>query len=111
LFGLAALALIVAVSSTACQRDTTASAQTAPPKRAEMRTVSVPVDGMICVVCAGRVKTALKAVDGVRGVEVILEKRNALVVFQNHTCTLDQLTRAINQLGYKAGVPAPIESR
>ncbi len=109
--GLAALVLTVAVSSTACQRDTTASAQAAQAKRPEMRTVTVPVDGMICVVCAGRVKTALKAVHGVQDAEVNLEKRNATVQYENGKLNLDQLTRAINELGYKAGVPAAVESR
>ncbi len=67
--GLAALALTVAVSSTACQRDTTASDRTAPAKPSGMRTVTVPVSGMICVVRAGRVETALKAVHGVQDFE------------------------------------------
>jgi copper chaperone CopZ len=76
-----------------------------------MRTVTVPVDGMICVVCAGLVKTALKAVQGVQDAEVSLEKRNVRVRYENGTVNLDQLSRAINELGYKAGVPAPVESR
>ncbi|MBI3491755.1 MAG: heavy-metal-associated domain-containing protein [Acidobacteria bacterium] len=76
-----------------------------------MRTVTVPVNGMICVVCAGRVKNALKAVHGVQDAEVNLEKRNATVQYENGKLNLDQLTRAINELGYKAGVPAAVESR
>jgi len=111
LFGLAALVLTVAVSSTACQRDTTASAQTAPPKRADMRTVTVPVNGMICMVCAGSVKNALKAVHGVQKAEVDLEKHNVTVRYENDKVSVDELTRAINQLGYKAGVPAPAQSQ
>lgn len=107
LFGFAALVFAVAVSSTACQRDTTASAQTAQPKQAEMRTVTVPVSGMICMVCAGSVKNALKAVHGVQNAQVNLEKHNATVQYENGKVSVDELTRAINQLGYKAGVPAP----
>lgn len=109
--GLAALALTVAVSSAACQRDTNASAQTAQPKRADTRTVTVRVDGMICMVCAGSVKNALKAVHGVQNAEVNLEKHSATVEYEDGKVSLDELTRVINQLGYKAGVPAPAQSQ
>ena len=109
LLGLAALVLAVAVSSIACQRDTTASAQTAQANRAEIRTVTVPVDGMICVVCAGRVKNALKDVHGVQDAVVNLEKHNVTLHYENGKVSVDELTRAINQLGYKAGVPTPAQ--
>ncbi len=119
LFGLTAFVLAVAISSTACQPETTAppqrdptpSAQAAPPKQAEMRTVRVPVDGMICMVCAGSVKNALKAVDGVQNAEVNLEKRHATVHYENGKVTVDELARVITQLGYKAGVPTPVQSQ
>ena len=109
-FGLAVLVLVIA-SSAACQRDATASVQTGGEKRVVVRTVAVPVDGMICVVCAGRVKTALKAVHGVQDAEVNLEKHNAVIQYEDGKVSLDQLTRAINKLGYKAGVPAPTASQ
>lgn len=108
--GLATLALIVAVSSTACQRDTKASAQTAP-KPADMRTVIVRVDGMICMVCAGSVKNALKDVHGVQNTEVNLEKHSATVEYENGKVSMDELIRVINRLGYKAGVPAPARTQ
>lgn len=116
-FGLAALALIVAGSSAACQRDTNASAQTATsaqavqPKRADTRAVTVRVDGMICMVCAGSVKNALKAVHGVQSAEVNLEKHSATLEYENGKVSVDELTRVINELGYKAGVPAPAQSQ
>lgn len=105
LLGLAALVPAVAVSSIACQRDTTASAQTAQANGAAMRAVTVPVDGMICVVCAGRVKNTLKEVHGVQDAVVNLEKHTVTVHYENGKISVDELTRAINQLGYKAGVP------
>ena len=119
LFALAALVLTAAVSSAACQRDTTASpqsdaiasVQTALPKPADMRTVTIPVDGMICMVCAGSVKNALKAVHGVQNAEVNLEKRYATVQYENGKVSMDELTRVISQLGYKAGVPKPAQSQ
>lgn len=117
--GLAVLVLTVAVSSIGCQRDTTASppsnaiasAQSAAPKPAAMRTVTVPVEGMICMVCAGRVKNVLKAVHGVQNAEVNLEKRSATIQFENGEVSVDDLTRVITKLGYKAGVPKPAPSQ
>lgn len=109
--GLAALVVGVAVSSTACRRDATATAQAAAPNHVEMRTVTVPVNGMICMVCAGSVKNALKAVHGVQKAEVDLEKRNVTVQYEHGKVSLDALTRAINELGYKAGVPTPAQSQ
>ena len=117
-FGLAALVLTLAVSSTDCRRETTASPQSEPlaaaaalPKKADVRTVTVPVDGMICMVCAGSVKNALKAVHGVQNAEVNLEKHSATIQYEHGTVSVDELTRAINKLGYKAGVPAPTQSQ
>ena len=111
LFGLAALVLSVAVSSTACQRETNASAQTARPKRTDTRTVTVRVDGMICMVCAGSVKNALKAVHGVQNAEVNLEKHSATVEYENGKVSVDELARVINQLGYKAELPTRAQSQ
>ena len=118
-FGLAALVLTVAVSAIACQRDPTASpqstaiasAQRAHAKPTAMRTVTVPVEGMICMVCAGSVKNALKAVHGVHNAEVNLEKRSATIQFENGTVSEDDLTRVITKLGYKSEVPKPAQSQ
>lgn len=111
LFVLAGLVLTIAVASTGCKRDTGASAQVAQPKGADVRTVTVPVDGMICMVCAGSVKNALKAVHGVQNAEVNLEKRYATVQYENGKVSVEELTRTITQLGYKAGVPTPVQSQ
>lgn len=110
LCGLAALVLTVAISSAACRQDTTTvSAQPATTKRAEMHSVTVPVEGMICMVCAGRVKNALKAVDGVENAEVNLEQHTATVHYGKSGVNVDDLARAINQLGYKAGLPTSVQ--
>jgi len=107
---LGASVLIVA-ASTACRREGAASAHAGGEKQVATRSVAVPVEGMICQICAGRVKSALKAVHGVSDVEVRLEKRNAVIQFEDGTVTPDQLMRAITELGYKAGRPAPVDSR
>jgi copper ion binding protein len=66
------------------------------------RTVTVPVEGMICQICAGRVKSTLKDIRGVDEVDVSLEKRHAVVRYDAETVTPDELARAIKKLGYKA---------
>lgn len=106
LLGIATLLVAVAFS-TGCRREA-ASAQTASQNHVATQTVAVPVDGMICQVCAGGLKVALKDVPGVRSVEVSLEKRNAVIHYEQGEVTFDQLTRAITDLGLKAGVPTPV---
>jgi mercuric ion binding protein len=102
--------LLVTAASTGCRREAAASSGGASAAQsAATRTVAVPVDGMICQVCAGGVKSALKEVPGVQNVEVSLEKRSAVIRYEDGRVTFDQLTRAITDLGLKAGVPTPVQ--
>lgn len=105
-------AVVVLVSfATACRRDTPASAQTPAQQSASQRTVAIPVDGMICQVCAGSVKTALKKVEGVSDAEISLEKRNAVIRFDEGKVNVDALIRAIKDAGYKTGAPTTVPSQ
>ncbi|MGE0622892.1 MAG: heavy-metal-associated domain-containing protein [Pseudomonadales bacterium] len=70
-------------------------------------TVLIPVEGMSCVVCAASVKNALQSIDGVQEAEIDLERREARVRYVEGKVSPEQLVAAINQLGYKAGAPAP----
>jgi copper chaperone CopZ len=76
---------------------------------AQVRTVVIPITGMVCVACAATVKRALKAVDGVSQVEVSLETRAAWVTYSPDKVSPDRLVEAINKGGYKAGVPKEVE--
>src|SRR6266511_1405100 len=102
-----ALALSVSI---ACRREPPATGQTGVEKPVAMRTVAVPVDGMICQVCAGTVKSALKKVPGVQNAEISLENRNAIISYDAGRVTPDQLTRAIKDAGYKTGTPTVTQS-
>lgn len=109
LLGVAAL-LLTLVASTGCQREAE------PPRQANetqiaKRTIAVPVNGMICQICAGQVKAALKEVRGVRDVEISLENRNAVIRYADGEVSMDEVTRAITELGYKTGAPTPIASQ
>lgn len=72
---------------------------------AETKTVRIPIEGMVCSVCAGTVKTALRALDGVQDAEVSLERREARVRYGEGKVSAEELVAAINKLGYKAGAP------
>ena len=104
------LAILVSapLAVTACRRDTQAAASTSVKPTAAARTVSVPVDGMICQVCAGSVKNALKKVNGVQDAEISLEKRHAVIHYDERKVSVDQLTRAIREAGYKPGLPTAV---
>ena len=82
----------------------------AKPAVGQTKTVRIPVEGMICTVCAGNVKKALKSVPGVQEAEISLERREALVRYGEGKVSPAQLVTAINQLGYKAGTPVPNET-
>lgn len=67
--------------------------------------VTIPVEGMSCSSCVARVKRTLKAMDGVREVHVSLEKREAEIRYQPEKTSPEILAKAIDELGYKAGIP------
>ena len=103
------MALLVALwAASGSRRNTRAATQASSHRAVVARRVSIPVSGMICQVCAGTVKSALKKVDGVQDAEISLEQRNAVVHYDARKVSLDQLTRAIEKAGYKPGVPAAV---
>ncbi len=71
------------------------------------QTVRIPVQGMICVVCAGNVKKTLESIDGVQEAQIDLERREARVRYVEGRVSSDRLVAAIDKLGYKAGTPIP----
>lgn len=73
----------------------------------ETKTVLIPVEGVSCVVCAASVKKGLQSIDGVQEAEISLERREARVRYFESKVSPERLVAAVNQLGYKAGTPAP----
>jgi len=69
------------------------------------KTVTIPIEGMVCILCAGRVKRTLKALDGVLEVAVSREHRFAQVRYVETAVSPERLVAAINSLGFKAGTP------
>jgi mercuric ion binding protein len=72
----------------------------ATPAWATMKTVTLSVPGMNCATCPITVKKALGKVDGVTKTEVNLEKRAAVVTFDDTRTNLEALTRATGDAGY-----------
>ena len=73
---------------------------------AALEAVTIPVEGITCGACAASIKTTLKSVAGVRAVEVNLERRTVLVRYAPGQVPPERLVAEINELGYKAILPA-----
>ncbi|MGE4323774.1 MAG: heavy metal translocating P-type ATPase [Sphingobium sp.] len=67
------------------------------------RAISIPIEGMSCASCAGRVEQALSKVEGVQAVSVNLATEQAMVR-ANAAVDRDALVRAVEAAGY--GVPS-----
>lgn len=73
--------------------------------------VTIPVEGMSCNSCVASVKSSLKPMEGVEKVAVSLVDRNATISYDPEKITPEQVQKAINDLGYKAGEPVTSENR
>jgi copper chaperone len=67
--------------------------------------VTIPVGGMSCGGCVDNVTGKLKAVKGVKTVDVNLEAKRAVVTYDAATCSTKALTAAIADAGYEPGTP------
>ena len=68
------------------------------------RTVTLSVPGMNCAACPITVKKALVKVAGVAKVDVSLDRREAVVTFDDTKAGVGQLTRATTEAGYPSTV-------
>lgn len=74
----------------------------ADPAFAALRTVTLSVPGMHCAVCPITVKKALQKVPGVRQVDVSLERKEAVVTFDDTKTTVRALEDATFAAGYES---------
>ena len=74
----------------------------AAPDKSEAQSLSIdlPVAGMTCASCAGRVEKALAGVPGVREVEVNLALERAHVRLDGDAAGIDGLVAAVDRAGY-----------
>jgi mercuric ion binding protein len=74
------------------------------PVWAAPQTVTLAVPGMSCVACPITVRKALSKVEGVSRVEVDLDRREAVVTFDDAKTSVETLTRATGKAGYPSTV-------
>jgi copper chaperone CopZ len=67
--------------------------------------VEVLVKGMTCAGCASAIKTAVKKLDGVVGIDVDHEGGKATVVYEKEKVTVKKIVETINKTGFKATEP------
>lgn len=79
------------------------------PEGATVKTTLVPVGGMSCASCAGRVKKALTELDGVVEAEVRLVERDARVKYAAEKLTPERIAEVIRALGYEVGTPRAVD--
>lgn len=71
------------------------------------KTVTLQVSGMVCPLCPITVKKALQKVDGVLNAEVSLERKEAIVTFDDAKTSEQELVKATGS----AGFPSSIKSK
>ncbi|MFK3989494.1 MULTISPECIES: heavy metal translocating P-type ATPase [unclassified Psychrobacter] len=69
---------------------------------------TLPIEGMTCASCVGRVEKVLKKVEGVETAEVNLATENAMIS-SSQPLDLIAVTKAVERAGYKVLVSQPIE--
>ncbi len=69
---------------------------------------TLPIEGMTCASCVGRVEKVLKKVEGVENAEVNLATENAMIS-SSQPLDLIAVTKAVERAGYKILASQPIE--
>ena len=74
------------------------------PAWAAPQTVTLSVPGMTCAACPVTVKKALSRVKGVDKIAVSLEKKEAVVMFDDSQTNVAALTKATENAGYPSSI-------
>ena len=72
----------------------------AAPAWASPKTVTLNVSGMTCEACPITVKKALQKVPGVSKIDVLYEKKQVVVTFDDSKTNTDALVKATANAGY-----------
>jgi len=70
------------------------------PAWASPKTVTLNVAGMTCAACPITVKKALQKVPGVSKIDVLYEKKEVVVTFDDSKTNTDALVKATTNAGY-----------
>ncbi|MEX2565244.1 MAG: heavy metal-associated domain-containing protein [Cyclobacteriaceae bacterium] len=71
----------------------------------QLKTVTIPIEGMTCNACVASVKRKFKSMEGLEKAEVSLVHRNATLTYDPDKITPRQIRNAIHEVGYKADEP------
>lgn len=80
------------------------AAAVSAPVWAATQTATLSVPGMTCAACPITVKKALNKVEGVTNIEVSLDKREAVVTFDDAKTKVEALLDATKNAGYPSTV-------
>lgn len=97
--------LFAATFISCSQENKKAEDNTAAISQENLKTTTIPIEGMTCGACVSRVKKTISTMEGVNKVEVSLEKRNVKVTYDDKIVLPDSMVKVINELGYTAGTP------
>jgi copper chaperone CopZ len=87
-----AMFMVLTILWTGCSSvKSAADGNRSPSTSAETKTVIIPVEGLICVACAARIKQTLQTIDGVSDVRVDLEHRSVRVRYRETKTSMDSL--------------------
>ena len=75
----------------------------------EIKTTTLIVEKMYCIACVQTVKKALNRVPGVAKVDVDLDKKTAVVRFDESKASIDDLATATAKAGFPALVGKPVQ--
>jgi Cu+-exporting ATPase len=74
----------------------------------QVLTLDIPVAGMTCASCVGRVEKAIRAIDGVTAANVNLATERASISFASADADPHAVIKAIRDVGYES-IPATVE--
>ncbi|MDP1799994.1 MAG: heavy metal-associated domain-containing protein [Bacteroidota bacterium] len=98
--------LLFSTLITSCaEKNKKAEDNTAAISQENLKTTTIPIEGMTCGACVSRVKKTISTMEGVNKVEVSLEKRNVTVSYNDKIVLPDSMVKVFNELGYTAGTP------
>lgn len=69
-----------------------------------MGEIVIQIEGMSCGHCVKEVSEALSSIDGVGDIRVSLKQSNISVVFDESVTGADQMTGALDAIGFRAVV-------
>ena len=75
----------------------------------ELKSATLVMEKMYCIACVQTVKKALNRVPGVAKVDVDLDKKTAVVRFDESKASIDDLTKATAKAGFPALVGKPVQ--